>query len=78
MKIGNLKAHTNEIQWATMTTLEKDYMSFFPKKTFSYKWILEQVFSQFVIINVCSCPSTWIFFCSSLLYIYIWKCPNSL
>jgi hypothetical protein len=32
----------NGIQWANMIT-EKNYMSFFPKETFSYEWILEQV-----------------------------------
>jgi hypothetical protein len=39
----------NEIQWANMIILEKDYMSFLPKKTFSYEWILEQFFLQLFI-----------------------------
>ncbi len=79
MKIGNLKAHTgaNEIQWANMTILEKDYMSFLPKKGFSYKWILEQVFSQFVVTNVCSCPSTWHAFLF-IIFFKIWKFENVL
>jgi hypothetical protein len=73
MKIGNLKAHTgaNEIQWANVTTLENDYMSFFPKKTFSYKWILEQVFSQFVSIHPYSCPNTWHVFLF-IIFEWIW------
>jgi hypothetical protein len=42
----------------------------FPKKTFSYKWIVEQCFLQYVIINVYSCPSTWNVF---LYIIFKWK-----
>jgi hypothetical protein len=49
----------NEIKWANMIILEKDYMSFFPKKTFSYEWILDFLFLQLVIINVYGCPSIW-------------------
>jgi hypothetical protein len=42
----------------------------FPEKTFSYEWILEQLFLQFVIINAYSCPNTWHVF----LYIILeWK-----
>jgi hypothetical protein len=41
----------NEIQWAYRFTLEKNYMSFYPKKKISYKWIFEQLFLQIVIIN---------------------------
>jgi hypothetical protein len=55
----------NEIQWANMITLEKDYKFFSPKKAFSYEWILEQCFLQVVIINAYSFPNTW------YIYIYI-------
>ncbi len=44
---------------------KKDYMSFLPKKTFSYEWILEQFFLQLIIINAYSCPSMWHVFFSS-------------
>jgi hypothetical protein len=53
-----------------MITLEKDYMSFNPKKTFSYEWILEQFFLQLIIINAYSCPSTWHYYFSSFLNKY--------
>jgi hypothetical protein len=55
----NLQLGANKIQWTNMITLEKDYMSFLPKKTFSSKWILQQVFLRFVIMNAYSCPNTF-------------------
>jgi len=48
----------NGIQQANQLTIKKDYMSFFTKKTFSYEWILEQLFLQFIVINAYSCSST--------------------
>jgi len=41
---GKPQNGANEIQWANMITLEKDYMSIFPKNVFSYEWILEWFF----------------------------------
>jgi hypothetical protein len=60
----------NKIQWTNGITIKKDYMSFFPQKTPSYEWILEQFCLQLVIINANSYPSTWHVFSSSFFNKY--------
>jgi hypothetical protein len=52
---------------------------FFPKKYFSYEWILEHFLLQLVIINAYSCPNTChVFFPSFKNKYEFLKCPKSL
>ncbi len=60
----------NMIKWTNGIIIKNDCMFFFPQKTFSYEWILEQFFWQLVIINAYSCPSTWHVFFSSFFNKY--------
>jgi len=71
----------NKIQWTNGVTLDKDYMSFCPKITFSYKWIFEQIIFQIFIKNVYSCPKHDDMFLKKnhfWINMNFWKCVNAL
>jgi len=58
-KIASIGA--NKMQWTNNITLDKDFMSFCPKITFSYEWIFHWNILQIVIKNAYSCPNTWFY-----------------
>jgi hypothetical protein len=84
----NIGTWKNWMDWKRVQTwysepawlVKKILPFFFPKKTFSYEWILEQFFLQLVITNVYSCPKymTCFFLHHFLINMNFWKCLNSL